>query len=153
MKVQVYKLDKAFGPVGTIAGIIIFAAGIYTLFYSLVGVVLILLGAFVGFTGTKVYIDFEERKVKQTTSLFGIFNVGHWLSISSEMKLGIKKTNLAWRTYSRSNRTIESEGKNYGIYLYESKGKEIMPLYKAETQAEVNAEIENLSAKLRIEQF
>ncbi len=126
--------------------------GIYVLFYSFAGIVLILLGAFVGFTGTVVHIDFDNRKVKLSTNLFGIFSVGHWIPISSEMRLGIKKTNLAWRTYSKGNRTLDTADKNYRIYLFESK-KEVVPLFKAETLEEVNAEIEKLSLGLHIEKL
>ncbi len=147
-----YKLDKTFGPVGTIAGVTIFMVGIYVLFYSFAGIVLILLGAFVGFTGTVVHIDFDNRKVKLSTNLFGIFSVGHWIPISSVMRLGIKKTNLAWRTYSKGNRTLDTADKNYRIYLFESK-KEVVPLFKAETLEKVNAEIEKLSFGLHIEKL
>ncbi|HNV52600.1 MAG TPA: hypothetical protein PKM28_06900, partial [Tenuifilaceae bacterium] len=147
-----YKLDKTFGPVGTIAGVTIFMVGIYVLFYSFAGIALILLGAFVGFTGTLVHIDFDNRKLKLSTNLFGIFSVGNWIPISSGMKLGIKKTNLAWRTYSKGNRTLDTADKNYRIYLFESK-KEVIPLFKAETLEKVNAEIEKLSLGLHIEKL
>lgn len=150
--IKYYKLDKTFGPVGTIAGVTIFMVGIYVLFYSFAGIALILLGTFVGFTGTAVYIDFDNRRVKLSTNLFGIFSVGHWFPISSGMRLGIKKTNLAWRTYSKGNRTLDAADKNYRVYLFES-NKEVVPLFKAETLDEANAEIEKLSLGLHIEKL
>jgi hypothetical protein len=99
-----------------------------------------------------VYIDFDKRRVKLSTTLFGIFSVGHWIPISSKMRLGIKKTNLAWRTYSKGNRTIDTADKNYRIYLFES-NKEVVLLYKAATLEEAKVEIEKLSLDLQIEKL
>jgi len=46
------------------------------------------------------------------------------------MKIGIKKSKKLWRTYSRSNRTLDMEITDFRIILYDSKDKLIMPLKK-----------------------
>lgn len=57
------KLDKTFGPVGSLAGI----------FYSLTGLILVLIGAFVGFTSTMTLVDFVKRDFP-TKKKFGYLN-------------------------------------------------------------------------------
>jgi hypothetical protein len=48
------KLDKTFGPVGSLAGIFLFIAGL----------IIVLIGAFVGFTSTMTLVDFVKRNFK-----------------------------------------------------------------------------------------
>lgn len=151
--VQKNKLDKAFGPVGTVAGIIVFAVGFYILFYSYAGIIAILIGAFVGFTGTTTYIDITNKRVKHSTDIFGIIRIGNWVNVEPSMKIGIKKSTLAWRSYSQSNRTVDIADKNYKIYLYGLNSNEIIPLYKAKTLDEIQSEIEKLSENLGIEKI
>ena len=72
------KLDKTFGPVGSFAGIIILLFGIYACFYSWVGITTIVVGVFLAFTNTGTLIDFENRRLKFASNLFGFIPVGHW---------------------------------------------------------------------------
>lgn len=56
------KLDKSFGPVGTSAGTILFVVGLILTFSHLTGLILILIGAFVGFSSTSALIDYEKNE-------------------------------------------------------------------------------------------
>ena len=58
--ITVNRLDKAFGPVGTTAGISLFIAGLIISFFSFTGPILVLIGAFVGFTSTSTLIDHDS---------------------------------------------------------------------------------------------
>ena len=46
------------------------------------------------------------------------------------MKIGIIRSNRMWRTYSRSNKTIDINEKDVRLVLYDNKGKEIIQLQK-----------------------
>lgn len=142
------KLDKLFGPIGVVAGITLFSAGIVLVYFSLSGLFLIILGAFVGFTSTSSLIDFEKKKVKLSTNWFGIISTGKWIDITIGMKLGIKKTKRTWRAYSRSNRTIDITDSDYRIILYNSDNIEIMPIMKTESLESAKKEVEELVNKL-----
>lgn len=147
--IKKYKLNKTFGPVGTIAGITLFIAGLITAFYSLGSIVLIFIGAFVGFTSNITYIDFENKRVKNTTKLFGIIGLGKWIAIDESSSIEIQKSNIVWRTYSRTNRTIDIADKYYYIILNQS-GKNFVPLIKTTSIISANSEALVLKQKLGI---
>jgi hypothetical protein len=144
------KLDKAFGPVGTQAGFILFVAGCLIAFFSLTGLVLILMGAFIGFTSTGTMIDFDKKRVRFSNNLFGIFPIGKWVVIQEDMKVGIKKSNKVWRTYSRSNRTLDIADNDYRLILYDSKGKEILPIQKSDNLDSAKINLDKISKQLEI---
>jgi hypothetical protein len=50
--------------------------------------------------------------------------------INSDMKFGIKKSNIVWRAYSRSNRTLDIADNDYRLILYKMNGNEIMQVKK-----------------------
>jgi hypothetical protein len=144
------KLDKSFGPVGTSAGIFLFAAGLIITFYSLPGLILVLIGAFVGFTSTSTLIDFDKKRIRFSNNIFGIIPIGQWISIQTDMKIGIKKSNKVWRAYSRSNRTLDIANNDYRLILYDSKGKEIMPLQKSDNLDSAKLNLDKISKQLGI---
>lgn len=125
-----FKLDKVFGPIGGPAGIFLFVAGLAITYFSLTGLIFVLLGAFVGFTSTSTLIDFDKRKLRFSNNLFGIIPTGQWIFIQPDMKIGIKTSNKVWRGYSRSNRTLDISNTDYRLILYDSSGREIMPIQK-----------------------
>src|ERR1035437_8824113 len=90
------KLDKSFGPVGTTAGIVIFVVGVLTIFSSFYGAILIVLGAFVGFTSTSTFIDFELKRIKFSNNIFGFITIGKWIPVMLSMKTGIEESNIPW---------------------------------------------------------
>lgn len=141
------KLDYLFGPVGTISGKTIFLAGVILIFFSLSGLILILFGAFVGFTYKSIIIDFESRKVKPSTNIFGIIPWGKWVFVHPDMKVSFRKTGNTWRTYSRGNRSFNIADKDYFIFLCDSKGTEIIPLLKTNDSEKARLESEKTREK------
>jgi len=143
------KLDQSFGPAGTSAGIVLFIAGLgITLFYSLFGIILIVIGAFVGFSNSGTRVDADQKRVKFSNNLFGCIPTGQWVTLDKEKKLGIKRSNRSWRNYSRSNRILDTSAKDYRIMLYDKNGQEIMPIKKYPTLKAAKAELEQMSQKL-----
>lgn len=137
------KLDKSFGPVGSFSGIIVFVAGLTSIWFSLLSLILVVIGAFVGFTYSSTEIDFDQKRVRFLNNLFGIIKTGEWLKVKTDMKIGIHRSGKIWRTYSGGNRTLDSTTEDFRLILYDSKGKELMPLAKtkdvdlAETKLEI----------------
>ncbi|MCX6251777.1 MAG: hypothetical protein NTX61_13625 [Bacteroidetes bacterium] len=128
------KLDKSFGPVGTFSGVILFVVGLILTFFYFSGLILVLIGAFVGFSSTSTEIDYDKKRVKFSNNLFGILKIGQWVNIESTMKIGIRESNLTWRAYSRGNRALDIVNKDYRIILFDSGNREIIPIKKTESK-------------------
>lgn len=144
-------LDKVFGPVGSTSGIFIFLVGLIMTYYSWSGLILALIGAFVGFTSTSTVIDFDKKRIRFSNNIFGIFPIGPWVLIKTDMKVGIKKSHKVWRAYSRSNRTFDMANNDYRIMLYDAKGKELMPLQKANNLDTARLSLNEYSEQLGVE--
>ena len=142
------RLEKSFGPVGTTAGAIVFAAGLILSFTHLSGLILILVGAFVGFSNTSVQIDAEKKRIRFSNNLFGLIRTGKWLQIESDMKLGIKESNVVWRSYSVGNRALDISKTEHLIILNSSDDKEIMPIKKTKSREDAVVELERLKNRL-----
>ena len=99
------RLDKPFGPMAAFAGIVMFIAGLAATYFALTGLILVLIGALLGFTSTSTLVDTDKKRIKLSNNLFGILPVGKWIDIKPGMKVGLKKIRSGYRAYSRSNRT------------------------------------------------
>jgi hypothetical protein len=144
------KLDKVFGPVGTSSGILLFVAGLILTWFYFSGLILVVIGAFVGFTYESTLIDDDKKRVKFSNNLFGIIKTGKWIQIESLMKIGIKETNITWQAHSRGDRTIDITNKDFRIVLFDLENREIMPLKKTSSLESAKMELEILGNKLGI---
>jgi len=146
--IQNNKLDQSFGPIGTIAGITLFVVGVILTPFSFSGLFLILIGAFVGFTSTSTIIDSDNKRVRFSNNLFGILRTGKWINIESNMKIGIKQSNRAWRAYSGGSRSIDTSDKGFRVILFDAHSKQIMPLMKTNSFESAKKELESLAIQL-----
>ncbi|MCX6250158.1 MAG: hypothetical protein NTX61_05335 [Bacteroidetes bacterium] len=142
------KLDKSFGSVGTSAGVFLFIAGVIITYFYISGLILVLLGAFFGFTSTSTLIDYDKKRVKFSNDIFGIIKIGKWINIESDMKIGIKKSDVTWRAYGASNQAIDVIVKDFRLILFDSDNKEIMQIKKTDSLDAAKIERETLSNKL-----
>lgn len=144
------KLDKSFGPVGSFSGIIVFVAGLATVYFSLFSLILVLIGAFVGFTYSSAEIDFAGKRVRFLNNIFGIIKSGIWMNVKSNMKIGIVKSGKTWKSYSGGNRELDITNEDYRLILYNSSGKKLMPIKKTENMVSAKAELETICSLLQI---
>jgi len=144
------KLDKSFGPVGSFAGIIVFLAGLGSLYFSWFSIILVLFGTFVGFTYSSTEIDFDQKRVRFLNNLFGVIKIGQWMNIKPDMKIGIAKSRKIWKTYSRGNRELEIENEDYRLVLYDSLGRKLMPIRKTGDLITAKHELEVICNRLSI---
>ncbi|HNY02849.1 MAG TPA: hypothetical protein PKG48_09695 [Bacteroidales bacterium] len=135
-----HRLDKSFGPAGSFAGLILFIAGILLTCFHFSGVLLILIGGFVGFTNTSAIVDSEKKRVKFSNNLFGILPTGKWIQIQPGMKLGIKEYNQTYSAYSQGNRKLDVSRQDFRILLYNADGKEFMQIARADSLDAAKAE-------------
>lgn len=147
------KLDKTFGPVGSLAGIILFATGIVLVWFSLSALINILLGAFLGFTFSNTEIDFDQKKIRHSDVLFGLIKTGKWMDVKPDMKIGILKSKRTWRTYSRGNRELDSPVEDYRLVLFTGAGKKRIPLKKFASAEEAGKELVEWCTRLNIQKL
>ena len=143
-------LDKPFGPMGSFAGIVMFIAGIVATYFALSGLILVFVGAFIGFTSTSTLLDDDKKRIKFSNNLFGIIPVGQWIEIKPEMKVGLKNIQRGYRTYSRGNRLFDVHIKDIRIMLYGADNKQIMPIKKFNSIDSARTELESLSKQLQL---
>jgi hypothetical protein len=144
------KLDKAFGPVGSSAGIFLLIAGLGISYFSFSGLILVLPGAFIGFTSTSTAIDFDMKRIRFSNNLFGIIKTGKWISIEPDMKIGIKSLTRGWRAYGRGNQTFDIKTKDFRLVLRDSGNKQILQIKKTDTLDSAKVELIKLSYQLGI---
>jgi hypothetical protein len=139
------KLDTVFGPFGSSAGFFLFIGGMITIYFSLIGIVIAVIGAFVSFTSTSALIDTDNKRIKFVNNLFGIIRVGKWIDIKPEMRIGLNKSHMGYRAYTRANQPIDIHIKDVRIFLYGSDNKQIMPIKKFDSYESAKGELNNLS--------
>lgn len=137
-------LDKPFGPMGSFAGIVMFIAGLVATYFALSGLILVFVGAFLGFTSTSTLLDTDKKRIKFSNNLFGIIPVGQWIEIKPEMKVGLKNIQRGYRVYSRSNRMHDVHIKDIRIMLYGADNKQIMPVKKFDSLDSAKTGLESL---------
>ena len=142
------RLDKTFGPFGTSTGMFMIIGGIVMTYFSLSGIIVVIIGAFIGLTSTSTIIDLDKKRIKYSNNFFGIFKTGHWINIEPDMKLGIKKSNKGWQAYSRSNIPLSLNFRDYRIILYDSNNKKIMPVMKTNSLDSARSRLDELSNQL-----
>ena len=138
------RLDKSFGPVGKWAGVFMFIAGLVESCSSLYGLILVVIGAFVGFTSTSTLLDYDKKRIKFSNNLFGVIRTGKWVPIDPTMKIGIRKSDQTYRAYSRGNQTLDVTQNDFRLIICDSEHKEIMPIKKVGSldAAKIELEIE-----------
>ena len=164
------KIEKTFGPMAFAGKIIFFVlcvpalGGIIGIIKSLsmfeievammtllVLVLPFLIGAFIGFTATYSYIDLKNKRIKYSTQLFGFIPIGKWTYLTSDMKLGLKKSTDNWGAYSQSNRSTSLSYSDLKIMLYDAEDTEIIPVKKVKKAKNAESELEKLSKLLNLE--
>lgn len=145
------KLDKTFGPFGTSTGFFIMIGGIIATFYSFLGLIIALVGAFACFTSTSTIIDTDNKRIKHSDNLFGIIPVGKWIDIKPDMKIGLKKFHRGYRAYIRGTQKVGIHYKDIRIFLYDSANKQLVPINKFDSYESSKNELNNLSSLLGLE--
>jgi hypothetical protein len=145
------KLDKLFGPAGRAAGLFLLLAGVAATYFSLMGLILVIPGAFIAFTTTSSMLDIENKRIKLSNDLFGIIPVGKWIDIKPEMKLGLKMTRMGSRSYSISNMPLDYHTNDIRIILFSPDNTQIMPIKKFASLESSKIELAELCITLGLE--
>jgi hypothetical protein len=149
--VEKHHHEKLMGPSGSFAGTIILIAGLAALFWSWTAISLIIIGAFAAFTTTTTIIDYAGRRVRYSTTLFGMIPTGKWIAVDSSMKVRVRQSGRSYTTYSRSNRQFTMDEHDFSIMLKRPDGTEICPLRRFPTRSEAEVALESIAQQLGVE--
>ena len=170
------KLDKIFGPMA-FAGVVLFFYMLYVLLDGLISSIqhgfvekyngtkydtihvfaictlILLIGAFVGFTAGYTQIDYEKRRIKYGTKLFGIIFIGKWTNLTPDMKLGTDISMERWGGYTSAGTmgSMSFDYTNVRIMLYDAQGTEIIPVKKIKKPKNAETELEKMSKSLNLD--
>jgi len=140
--------NRSFGPFGSSTGFFLLIGGLILVFFSLSGLIIALIGAFVAFTSTSTIIDTENKRIKHADFLFGLLPFGKWIDIHSNMRLGLRKVKRGYLGYIRGTQPIDIQYEDIRIILYDSNDKQIMPVMKFKTLESAQAELKKLGSLL-----
>ena len=144
------KIHNTFGPYESFAAKLVFIAGCAMVGFSLTAILLILAGAFFGFTYFSATIDLDGHRVRNGDVLFGIFGTGKWMEIEPEMTVGLMKRENVRRISSLSNRRVSVPESEFMVVLFDAEGKKLLSLNKNESMDSANDELFRLSDLLNL---
>ena len=114
---SIYRLDKSFGPGGSFAGIILVIIGLILTPFYWTAAILIVIGAFTGFSGSACEIDTAKRRIRQCQLHFGIFKSGDWRNTDTFQGIRVVHTKRSYRTYSLSSRVTYKTTEDHRVVL------------------------------------
>jgi hypothetical protein len=142
------KLDRTFGPFGSSTGFFLLIGGLITSYFSIFGLLIVLIGAFAAFTSTSVQIDTDNKRIKYSDNLFGIIKIGKWIDLKPDMKLGLKKSHRGYVGYILGTQPVGIHENDIRIVLYDASNKKIMPVKKFDSVESSRKGLINLSSIL-----
>jgi hypothetical protein len=144
------KIYNSFGPFESFAAKLVFIFGFAVVWFSLKAILLILGGAFFGFTYFCTTIDIEKHRVRSGDVLFGIISTGRWTNIKPDMTVGVIKWEKVWRILSLSNRRVSVPENDFLVVLFNSNGNKLLTLNKKPSLELANDELFHLGDLLNL---
>src|SRR5690554_2763809 len=84
-----YVTDKSFGPSGSFAGYFLMGVGLFTIFLSISGAVLLLMGSFWAFPVWACWLVGTLFRFRFPTICWGFLRVGSWRTLTGRCRLGL----------------------------------------------------------------
>jgi hypothetical protein len=145
-----HKIDKFLGTSGTFAGYSLTIFGVIWTYTNLAGLIFVVTGVFMAFTFDGTKIDFDSRRIKSYTSLFGLFKIGKWHSVNSFKKFSIYKSNRSYTTYSRANVPLTLKNTDIRLALLSNDGSLKIIINRYNSFEEARNEMSELIRDLKI---
>lgn len=113
-------------------------------------IVLFVLGNFLAFTYSGTKIDFDKRRVKAYTCLFGFISYGKWIRIDEFNKFTISKTRRSQTTYSRANVPLTLKSEDIRLKLLNNSGTNVITIGKYNSFNAARTAMTDLTRDLQI---
>lgn len=155
MKSANNKIDKLLGPTGSFAGISMAAFSVVAYIYGsvIIAAVLFIAGLFMAFTYSGTKIDFEKRRIKSYTCLFGFLSYGKWTDINEFNKFTISASRRSQTTYSRANVPLTLKTRDFRLKLLSKSGSQNVTIGKYDSFESARNAMSDLIKDLHIKEM
>lgn len=146
-----HSFGKSFPPSLTFSGYVFMTIGIITLFSQIIiGSILLIIGAFVGFTKSGIQINLEDHSYRDYNS-FGGLKQGKWKSLSPYKYITLLVAKEVSATLSASNRrAITGSNTYYDICLLNDNHRKKLVIKRIKDKQLAASEVRELSALLHL---
>jgi hypothetical protein len=148
MDLQDNNHGKFFGPVQVYMGYVFIAVGIFCAVYSPYVLFFLIPGGFMAFTYTGTVIDFENKKVRPYTSLFGFIRTGKWIEVSRFSGFKIMKSNRRYTSYSLANVQLDINISDIKLLLVNKNGTRKVELNRYRNFEDARKDMDELKRSL-----
>jgi hypothetical protein len=138
-------LGKFFGPSSSYAGYVFIGCGIFTAFYSLLALTLLIPGFFLAFTYNGIFIDTDQKRIKPYTSLFGIYRTGRWINADQFTRFNIIKATKKYTSFSRGSVQFNMNVSDIELLLMNRNGTKKVVLNKFNNFEDAHKEMDELA--------
>ena len=138
-------LGRLAGPSAVFSGYSLLFFGVITIYFSLMAIPLILLGAIMAFSTSAVFIDPDKKLYKYQVKLFGLIPVGSCKAFHAGDEIRLKHVKGKYFTYSRSNRQSSLAVDDYRVYLIEAGTHKKITIGKFNSEDEAAKEANRLT--------
>jgi len=118
-----YKIGMLFGQTVVFAGYSFMVFGFIGAFFNLTGLILVVAGMFMALTYEGTNIDYDSRKIRSYTCLFGLFKTGRWHNVDRFNRFKIYRSKRSSTTYSRGNVPLTLKSSDIRLALLNENGK------------------------------
>lgn len=141
------KLDKLFGQAGSIFGWIIMLVGVYSFTLS-ISILMIVIGAFMAFSYSGIYLDQENEKYRFYYSYFGIFKIGHWRSLSTVDRIAGISPIILRNSYAKRKKRIKRKMDDCFVVLFLKNRNRKIPFKRCKDLIEAKLEAQRIGQLL-----
>ena len=149
MKIR-YIHNRVYGTAGLVFGIFLFTLGCFTIFKSLSGAILIIIGLFASLSVSSCIIDVKNYNICFSNELFGFIRTGKWIYVSPSMELKLTSVRKPYMVRCASNKVIDVSDSKFLVFLYDAVGKKWFLICKTKIKENAEDEIARLSDLLGI---
>jgi hypothetical protein len=111
------KIENILPTAGIFAGYVLIVFGLILSFKaSILGVVILIIGAIMSFTYNGVQIDVQNKRIRNYTNCLGII-FGNWEGIEIYTDIAVLQINETSKAYSIGNVALTEKDKYYDVFL------------------------------------
>lgn len=143
------KLDKLFGQAGSILGWGIIIAGIFTSILPL-SILLILIGSFMAFSYSGIYLNQDDDKYKFYYAYFGIFKSGSWRSLQTIDRVAGVSPVMHRTTYQQKKKRMQLIMDDCFVVLFVKNRNRKIPFKRCKDLIEAKLEAKRIGQLLNL---
>jgi hypothetical protein len=129
-------------------GYVFIASGIFTSFYSLLALTLLIPGIFMTFTYDGILIDTDKKRLKPYTALFGLIKTGNWINADQFTRFNIVKSTKKYTSYSRGSVRFDMKVSDIELLMINKNGSRKVILNKFDNFEKARKEMDELKSML-----